>query len=203
MQKNKIKVIGFDLWNTLIYNKNKKIWKDFKNFITNKLGKSYLELLFRKNITIEQISHDIAVYSSKRDVKTFTKYIKIRKKNMKKYKDFDITYELKQNYKIGIISNTTCITKQIIKETQWFNHFDFIFLSCDLNILKPDKKIFQQIFEIYKYLKKEEMLFIGDNYKIDYLGAKDFGIKALLLDRRNKTNMKEKIKTLYSLRKLL
>jgi putative hydrolase of the HAD superfamily len=53
---------------------------------------------------------------------------------------------------------------------------------------KPDKKIFQSSLNNLE-ICKDEAIFVGDNVEADYYGAKEFGMKALLIDRNEKHDL--------------
>lgn len=64
-------------------------------------------------------------------------------------------------------------------------HLDW-FVSCrDIGIEKPDKRLFDHAFSTLQRklpsLRRDEIIHVGDNYELDYLGARNAGFQALLL----------------------
>jgi putative hydrolase of the HAD superfamily len=72
-----------------------------------------------------------------------------------------------------------------------------LIISKDSKVYKPHKKIFESSLDNLE-VNKDEAIFIGDNVEADYYGAKNFGMKALLIDRSDKYKLEnvEKITNL-------
>lgn len=96
----------------------------------------------------------------------------------------DVCLELFNNYILGIISDgDSGQQRQKLRETKTIDYFDTIVISDDLGISKPDKRIFKKCLtdlEINPY----ETIYIGDNYKKDFIGAINSGLYACLVDRK-------------------
>jgi putative hydrolase of the HAD superfamily len=87
--------------------------------------------------------------------------------------------KLKENYKLGIINNGTAITLPYFKKENNFDEFFKIFInSSEVNIEKPDSRIYLLILEQMK-LKPEECIFVDDTMG-NILGAEKVGMKGLL-----------------------
>lgn len=63
-------------------------------------------------------------------------------------------------------------------------YFSLLVASGSLGIEKPDPRIFLHASRVSN-TPLEMMVHIGDDYRADYLGAKEAGLKAILIDRRN------------------
>jgi HAD superfamily hydrolase (TIGR01549 family) len=199
-----IKVIIFDLWDTLIYSKDKAIFKEYNQLIKDKLGKSYKDSTYRQNITEEQTIHDMKTLSSQQDAKRLKSLLRKQNENCTLYKEtIELLKDLKKNYKLGIISNTNSIAKKQIYNLQLDKYIDIIVLSCDVNLVKPNNKIFELALKQLK-IKPEEALYVGDIYDVDIVGAKNAGLNAILIDRNNYyPEIKDKIKDLTELKSVL
>lgn len=107
-----------------------------------------------------------------------------------------------KGYKLAILSNASPTAKRLYKNKPELNKLiDEAFWSCDLGCGKPEKQIFNMVIGTLE-CKKEEVLYLGDSYENDYLGAKSAGIDSVLLDRENKFNFEHSIKSLKDLIKL-
>lgn len=97
-----------------------------------------------------------------------------------------------QNIKVGTISNRYKLNSDYLeKEFQFKKYFDFIILSHDVGILKPDKEIFQVLLD-KSNVRPEEILYSDDDEgKIQ--GAKELGINTYIftsLEKFKKDNAK-------------
>lgn len=92
----------------------------------------------------------------------------------------EILEYLQQKYTMHIITNG-------FKEVQYkklessgiLKYFTTITTSEDVGVKKPNKAIFENALEVAN-AKKEESIMIGDNFEADFMGAIDFGMKAIL-----------------------
>ncbi len=123
---------------------------------------------------------------------------------LKKYEDAKIIENLKEKgYKIGIVTNAdTYFVKKVLKNNNI--QYDDLIISEDIELYKPDPKIFEKSLENLA-VNKNEAIFIGDNIEADYYGAKEYGIKPLLIDRNNTHNLNngEKITDLNQIENFL
>ncbi|MFC1562060.1 YjjG family noncanonical pyrimidine nucleotidase [candidate division KSB1 bacterium] len=83
---------------------------------------------------------------------------------------------LQSRYRLGIITNgfkdvqSIKIDKLGVRES-----FEVIVMSEDLGVMKPDRKIFQKALDALQ-CPSEAVLFVGDNYETDILGAAEAGM---------------------------
>jgi 2-haloalkanoic acid dehalogenase type II len=104
--------------------------------------------------------------------------------------------ELRKKYKIILVSNTDSISVDSVLEKYGLKkHFDSIYLSCDMGMLKSNPKMFEAILKKEK-LEKEDVIMIGDSIESDLIAAEKVGIKGFLVDRNNKREYPDKILTL-------
>jgi putative hydrolase of the HAD superfamily len=89
---------------------------------------------------------------------------------------------------INILSNTGFINGITIRKVlQYYDlepYFLFQIYSDEVGCSKPNKKIFQMVYdriENHESLEKKKILHVGDNELADYNGALSFGFDALLI----------------------
>lgn len=94
---------------------------------------------------------------------------------------------VEQQVQIGIITNGPAEHQwkkvNCLQLEKWVPK-EYIFVSGDLGIAKPDIRVFQQV-EQAMQLEKETTYYIGDSYFNDIIGAKRAGWKAIWVNRRN------------------
>ena len=95
---------------------------------------------------------------------------------------------VEQEKTISILSNTAFIKgitlRKLMLHYELNNYFSFQIYSDETGFSKPNKDIFQIVYNEIKSLKsieKKEVLHIGDNKIADFEGAKNFGFNALLI----------------------
>lgn len=87
----------------------------------------------------------------------------------------------KYNLSIGIISNWDGHLREVLKDLGILSYFDYIVDSGIVGVEKPDLKIFDCFLEISGF-DRTEVLFVGDTYYCDIVGANAAGIEAILYD---------------------
>ena len=94
----------------------------------------------------------------------------------------------------GFIKGTTL--RKVLTKLKILDLFDFVIFSDEIDMSKPNNKIYELLYNEVKLLKKsnsikkEKIVHIGDNYTADYLGAKDFGFNAIFVDQLNTIDKK-------------
>lgn len=81
-------------------------------------------------------------------------------------------------YRTFVLSNAADNFYEYFPKEYDMDGFDGVVVSCDLLLLKPDKKIYEYLLKTYD-LKPEECLFIDDR-KDNVQGALDCGMKAVV-----------------------
>jgi len=108
-----------------------------------------------------------------------------------------------QGHKIVLISNTDCFTTDEVMDKYDMRHyFDEIVLSYNVRMLKTNPKMYENILNKLK-ISKDHALVIGDSIETDIVGANKAGIKAVLIDRRDRRDYDPKIKNLKELDQFL
>ncbi len=90
------------------------------------------------------------------------------------------------NVKIGIITNGTADTQynkiNRLNLTQWLS-YESIFISEELQIFKPDRKIFD--LAKHRLPSDHGYLFVGDSWRHDVVGSIEAGWDSIFLNTRN------------------
>ncbi|MCX6097830.1 MAG: HAD family hydrolase [Caldiserica bacterium] len=95
--------------------------------------------------------------------------------------------DLAQHYPLSLTSNTGKTSGHVLLNVldtlnirMPFTHFIF---SDEVLYLKPDKGIWQ-LLVVTNELKPEEIVHVGDSYRMDYQGARTAGLQAILFGRQ-------------------
>ncbi len=95
----------------------------------------------------------------------------------------EIILRLKENkYNIYALSNTSISVYEDIKNRYIGKYFDGYIISAVENVVKPNKKIYERLFEKFN-LEPEESFFIDDREENIIVGEK-LGMKGHILDRK-------------------
>ncbi len=105
---------------------------------------------------------------------------------------------LKADYKLVLVSNIDCFSKDVIDKFKLDKYFDLMMLSCDTGLLKNDKKFYKVILDKLG-VDAEDVVMVGDSLESDLDTAKASGIRGVLIDRHNKREYSPKIITLTEL----
>ena len=208
IKKNKIKAILLDVGGVLALGEGSK-WKKGKFIpsgvhlnVAKKLKISidqYLDSIdstyvsaitgkLPKQKIIEILSKNFGIDSKK--LKKF--YLNSYKKNFKQNKElFNKLFKLKkQGYKVAVLSDQWFLSKEALMPEKLYKNFDEIMVSCDVEIRKPNKKIYQLAVKKLNFSPKE-ILFI-DNQKWNILPAKKLGMNTILFKNNKQLFSDEK-----------
>lgn len=108
---------------------------------------------------------------------------------------------------LGILSQTKMTSGQLREELESFNiaeYFPVVLTSEDSGYDKPDPRFFQMGSEMMG-LKNTQLLYVGNRYHEDALGARSAGITPVLVERRPRHRLRDchSITDLLSLPSLL
>jgi len=207
------KAIIFDFWGTLVENGINSPIKEAGYILRVRMPFSEFVVRFEKSFMIgkfksltEAFENVANEFQLKLPGFVIEKLVGMWNKNAILAKPYDETIEVleelkKEGYKLILISNTdefsveNAIEKYDLKE-----YFDEIFLSYQIGQLKQDflKEIANRI-----NMNKEDLVMVGDSMETDVKGAIEAGIKAILVDRRNKREYENKISNLRELKEKL
>ncbi len=101
-------------------------------------------------------------------------------------------------YTLGILSNWDNRLPAILDGLGLTDYFDHSFISFAVGIEKPDIAIFKHVLNSLSG-SHESVLYIGNDYKDDYIPARSIGIDALLIDRLDHTGLEEPAHMISSL----
>lgn len=117
--------------------------------------------------------------------KTFENNIKIDKEVEK------IIRKLKKDgYNVVVCTNTIETFSEIHKRNKNYNIFDFVVISCEISMRKPDREIYEFVLKKLN-VEPEECVFVDDKLE-NVEGAKKIGLKAILF--RDASQLKEDLK---------
>jgi 2-haloalkanoic acid dehalogenase type II len=135
------------------------------------------------------------------------KLIGMWNKNMLLAKPFPDTVEaltkLKKDYKLALVSNTDAFSiGPVLEKYDLRKFFNVIACSYEIGYLKTNPKMFDHVLRKLG-VKRDEAVMVGDSLQSDVEAAENAGIRAFLIDRRNKREHPHKIVSLNELEKFL
>jgi HAD superfamily hydrolase (TIGR01662 family) len=86
--------------------------------------------------------------------------------------------ELKGRYKLGIIANQPASTRDFLKATGLEAKFDFVILSGEVDMIKPDPRIFQLALS-KAHCEPAGCVMVGDRIDADISPAKRLGLRTV------------------------
>ena len=99
-----------------------------------------------------------------------------------------------KGYKIAILSNTDAAAVKRLKNLKIVNEFDVAVFSCEVGVLKPDKRIYKLALEKLD-VRPEEAIFIDDQERW-VEAARRLGIRGIVFQDIN--DLQQKIKLILS-----
>jgi putative hydrolase of the HAD superfamily len=98
----------------------------------------------------------------------------------------------KRGYRMGIISNWSPTLPMVLYNLGLLAYFECVVVSAAVELEKPGKAIFDKALESTG-AAPGAAVHVGDSFKHDYRGARDAGLKALLLDRQGDSPHAEEV----------
>jgi HAD superfamily hydrolase (TIGR01549 family) len=99
----------------------------------------------------------------------------------------EIIAELKRRgFRLAMVSNMMLpgkLLKAKLQAARILTYFDHITISSEVGFIKPHPEIFRRTLTESK-LRPDEVLFVGDTYQQDIIGAKRVGLKTVWLNTR-------------------
>jgi len=216
-----IQLVTFDLWNTIFTNKH---YSDLRfDYFTKFLKKRQIPISLKEvenafnlafhlsNVNFKENSYR-HIYTNDR-ISRLLKVLNLeipqsdRKKIEIKFEEImlkdppslkigvkETLYELSENFKIGLISNTGITSGRIIKKV--FNSYDIgkffrIFLFSDeLGFYKPNTIMFELALKKFKCVP-QNAIHIGDRLETDIKGAKECNMLTIWINDSNSSRSKE------------
>ncbi len=93
----------------------------------------------------------------------------------------DTLQQLRRRYRIGLISNSDGSVRRLFELLQLDDCFDSFTDSRLCGYEKPDPRIFKCALSSLE-AKAAESLYVGDVFSVDFAGARDAGMQAMLMD---------------------
>ena len=89
--------------------------------------------------------------------------------------------ELGSRYRLGVISNANGTVKKAFARIGIARFFEVIVDSGEVGIEKPDVRVFELALTAMN-VRADEAAYVGDVFKVDVLGARAAGMRAVLID---------------------
>ena len=83
--------------------------------------------------------------------------------------------------KLALASNTETLFRRKLAELGLANPFNFIGISQEIGVEKPDPRFFSSILEAID-VEASRAVHVGDLYEVDVVGARDAGLAPVLVD---------------------
>jgi len=164
---------------------NTAIWKDFEDgLITQKELKveRFKRLSDKLNIDFDEVEF----------AKSYMKHLSFA--SFLYDNSMDLIESLHKNYRLSIITNgLTEVQDNRIRKSAIAKYFENIVISEEVQVSKPDPKIFELTLNNMKYTDKSKILMVGDSLTSDIQGGINFGIDTCWFNPdkiTNKTGMK-------------
>lgn len=90
----------------------------------------------------------------------------------------DLVKNLKEHYKLAILSNSDLLNAEKFLNNGWYSCFDHLVLSHEVGILKPDKRIYEITLNKLN-LKAQDCLFVDDQEDV-LKPAREMGMETIL-----------------------
>lgn len=93
----------------------------------------------------------------------------------------------RRGYRLALVSNMMLpgrLLEAKLGEAQIREYWDAVVISSDVGYIKPHPEIFHRALALCQ-LRADEVVFVGDTYQQDILGAKRAGLKTVWLNSRN------------------
>lgn len=87
----------------------------------------------------------------------------------------------RRGYRLGVISNSDGRIESLLESVGLLSRFDFVIDSQLVGVEKPDPRIFLMGCQRLG-LRPDEVMYVGDIYEIDVVGARNAGLRAVLID---------------------
>ena len=212
-----IQGVVFDLFNTLIYEKREQIrWWEASKLLGLNLDKydtlkvweqifcTHLYSDFREPLTTlrKKLANPVSDEAFEKSLQVMNNF------DEKTFQMFDdvrpVLRALKGKYKLGLLTNVTAPDYAVARKKFKLNDiFDAIGASCQIEVIKPDKRAFVAILHALN-LNRDQIIFVGDSFRDDCRGAENAGLNAVMIDRFSKhTEFEKRIEKLQELSRFL
>ena len=207
-------VILFDFWGTLIEN---GVWSPTKQVQhTLRINLPFSEFIVRMERAMmtspfstlseafEQICTSFEIPPTQRDIDYLVGMWNKSWMLAKPYEEvFETLENLKKTHKLVLMSNTDNFSvNRVLEKYKMAPLFDAMFLSYEVGMIKTDPEFINHVLKTLQ-VEPKDCLLIGDSMQSDIEPAQRVGIKAILIDRKNKREVEEKITNLRQIKEYL
>ena len=84
-------------------------------------------------------------------------------------------------FTLGLVSNRSNPCQEECKQLGLLQYFEFAYVAAEVNAWKPDPRIFDRALE-QSGSAPENVIYVGDNFYADIVGAQNAGLQPVLLD---------------------
>ncbi|WP_246218519.1 HAD family hydrolase [Litoribacterium kuwaitense] len=95
-----------------------------------------------------------------------------------------------KGFGIGLISNWNNTARDVLEKTGIMPYLDEVVISSELQIEKPDERIFTYALQQAK-VRAEDCVYVGDNYYDDVIGSGKVGMACVLINPYGRTGIEE------------
>jgi FMN phosphatase YigB (HAD superfamily) len=206
---------SFDFWNTIAFS-NKKYKEERTDYIYNFFNYKYNKEVINKAFSEVGFDYNLSVDNNGKTLTVDELYLKVFE-YISVNENFDLEFikssifnlflkypplisenfidiieaNEHNNISLSITSNTAFIPgfiiEEFLKQIGIQNTFSFCVFSDDVQVAKPNQKIFKIVLDRLDNRIKSaiDVIHIGDNYKADYLGALQSGLSAFYFNNNS------------------
>jgi len=206
MVMENVEVLWFDLGYTLVRQDREKQMKQYLYENGYNVSQDFLEKAYHlADKKFMRKKHEYGEMFSlefyRKYLSNLIKYLEIKltpeklidcvlnnKKNRKStWSCFEFTHDTlsklkEEGYTLGLLSNWDHTARKVLKENELEQYFDHIVISSEIDIEKPDIRIFEHAIKICGK-GAERCLYIGDNFYDDVIGSSRVGMNSVLINR--------------------
>ncbi|MDF2610194.1 MAG: superfamily [Lachnospiraceae bacterium] len=164
----------------IYHNINSAIWREFEEgLITQEVLKVERFRRLSKELNIQ---FDVAAFSDS--------YMEHLGGASFLYEDsLALIQSLHKNYKLSIVTNgLTKVQRKRIRQSEIAEYFEYIVISEEVKVSKPDPKIFEYAVTTAESMDKSSILMVGDSLTSDIQGGINFGIDTCWFNQNKKEN---------------
>lgn len=180
-----VKAVIFDCFGTLMQITNphkpyKYLYNELKKLTS--LPEDYAHWVMSKSLTLEEMEKELSIVIPLAIKSEFNKKIYLEVQSIRNFQETNLVLKklTEKKIKTALCSNLA-LPYGLPAKTHTYP-LNYYFLSYELGWLKPNPNLFQYC-QNHLQEEKENIVFVGDNEKDDYLGAKNFGFNAYWLKR--------------------
>jgi putative hydrolase of the HAD superfamily len=195
-----IEVIFFDVGNTLVFPDHEKtlapLWErgvrptDAQLYSAERVARQEMDSLVARTGKVDQQYWETYYSHLLRELSIHEASLKLdlvklarTSSNWKRIRPGtgEVLAKLKKQYRLAVISNSDGHMAELLNELGLGKYFEHVIDSGAVGYEKPSPESFQAALTAMA-VAPDRAVYVGDIYAIDYLGAKNVGMHALLMD---------------------